>query len=163
MMDRKKYLSFSKRKTKNHIRRIQANYRNSVFGSDGTITGKWRKLCCIISLCVQCPATVMANDSFLDTNSICGKSVSLTGRLITLKKGIYPSHSAAAAVVYKCYTSLFTYARFELFRSWKKSDVSEKTEFNVVEAICSWRMFCLHFLFYFLVFTIYSKETECWT
>lgn len=34
----------------------------------------------------------------------------------------YPSHSAAAAaVVYKWYTSLFTYARFELFRSWKKS------------------------------------------
>lgn len=60
-----------------------------MFGSDRTITGKWRKLCYIISLCVQCPATVMANDSFFDTvNSICGKSVSLTGRLITLKKRI---------------------------------------------------------------------------
>lgn len=69
---------------------------------------------------VQCPATVMANDSFFDTNSISGKSVSLTGRLITLKKRISITFCCCC-----CYIQVYLPMQdLNYFALEKKCDVS---------------------------------------
>ena len=72
-----------------------------VFGSDRTITGKWRKLCYIISLCV-CSVQQLSWPMIPFLIQIPFVERVWVWPVVWLhSKKEYPSHSAAAAVIYK--------------------------------------------------------------